>query len=454
MKKLIETFRNIFKIQELRNRIFFTLLLLAAFRFGSFVILPGIDSKTLEALFAQQQGSGILALINTFVGGAFSRGSIFALGIMPYISASIIVQLAGTVLPTIAKLQREGESGIRKINQLTRYLSVLITGVQAAAYVVNLQQYKQAIVADPWQFWLTTVFVLTAGTMFLVWMGERITDNGIGNGVSLLIAVGIIADLPVALITEWQNSPLMIFFAEIVALAAVIMLVILLTEGTRRIPVNYARRMVGAKVSGGMTPSVRQYIPLKLNAAGVMPIIFAQAIMFIPATVAQFFPESEFWAGTGSWFNDFKSIPYNLIFVTLIILFTYFYTAIAVNPNDIAENLKRQGGFIPGVKPGTATSEYIDEILTRITLPGSIFLAIIAILPAIVGSLGVSQPFALFFGGTSLLIMIGVVLDTLRQIESHLLMRHYDGLMKSGRVRSKARAMAGGGESPVSYDTV
>jgi len=444
MKKLIETFRNIFKIEELRNRILFTLLLLAIYRIGSFVILPGIDSKSLEELFKQQQGTGILALINTFVGGSFSRGSIFALGIMPYISASIIIQLMAAVVPAVTKMQREGESGTRKLNQYTRYLSVLITAVQAAAYVVNLQQYKQAIIAEPWQFWTTTVFVLTAGTLFLVWMGERITDNGIGNGVSLIIAIGIIADLPLALITEYQASPLMIFFVEIIALAVVIMLVILLTEGVRQIPVNYAKRMVGAKNSGGMAQNAaRQYIPLKLNASGVMPIIFAQAIMFIPATVAQFFPESDFWIGTGSYFNDFKSIPYNAIFVTLIIVFTYFYTAIAVNPNDISENLKRQGGFIPGVKPGDETSEYIDDVLTKITLPGSLFLATIAILPAVVASFGVSQQFALFFGGTSLLIMIGVVLDTLRQIESHLLMRHYDGLMSSGRVGTPSGRLVG-----------
>lgn len=446
MKKLIESFKNIFKIEELRNRILFTLLLLAVYRIGSFVVLPGIDSKSLETLFNQQQGTGILALINTFVGGAFSRGSIFALGIMPYISASIIIQLMAAVVPAVTKLQREGESGTRKLNQYTRYLSVLITGVQAAAYVVNLQQYKQAILAEDWQFWLTTVFVLTAGTLFLVWMGERITDNGIGNGVSLLIAIGIIADLPLALITEYQASPLMIFFVEIIALAVVIMLVILIQEGTRQIPVQYAKRMVGGKGAMGMTPNARQYIPIKLTSSGVMPIIFAQAIMFIPATVAQFFPESDFWIGAGSYFNNFKSIPYNLIFVVLIILFTYFYTAIAVNPNDISENLKRQGGFIPGVKPGDETSEYIDDVLTKITLPGAIFLSLIAILPAIVASFGVSQQFALFFGGTSLLIMIGVVLETLRQIESHLLMRHYDGLMSSGRVGSQA---GGGRLSPV-----
>jgi preprotein translocase subunit SecY len=440
MKRLFKTLRDIFSIEELRGRILFTLLMLAIFRFGSFVILPGIDSKALADSFRQQGGGGILDLVNLFVGGAFGRGAIFALGIMPYISASIILQLMGAVVPAIQKIQKEGESGIRKINQLTRYLTVGITAVQAAAYVVNLQtDHGNAIVADAYFFWISTIFVLTAGTMFLVWVGERITENGIGNGVSLIIAIGIIADLPLALITEFQANPVMIFFVEILALGLVTMAVVLLTTGTRKIPVNYARRMVGNKMMGSMTTTARQYIPLKLNSANVMPIIFAQAIMFIPATIFQFqiFQDSDFWMSFQQAFSDYTSVGYNIVFAALIILFSYFYTALVVNPQEIADQLKRQGGFIPGVKPGKQTSEFIDEVLTRITLPGALFLAAVAIMPAIVASLGVSNQFAMFFGGTSLLIMIGVVLDTLQQIESHLKMRHYDGLMKSGRLLSR-----------------
>lgn len=445
MKGLIDTLRNIFKITELRNRILYTLLLLAVYRLGSFVILPGINSEVLEAEFLRGQGGGILGMLDLFVGGSFKRGSIFALGIMPYISASIIIQLLGAALPSIQKMQKEGESGMRKINQLTRYLTVALTAGQAAAYVINLKaQYSAgAITADPRTFWLTTVFCLTAGTVFLVWLGERITENGIGQGTSIIIAIGIIAELPLALVNEARSNPAMIFFVEVLALALITAIVILLTKGTRKIPVNYARRMVGNKMMGGMTTNVRQYIPLKLNAAGVMPIIFAQSLMFIPATIYQFFPESEFWMSTGTAFANYTGIWYNVIFVTLIVVFTYFYTAIAVNPNDIADQLKRSGGFIPGVKPGKKTSDYIDGVLTRITLPGAFFLAFIAILPAIVASFGVSNQFAHFFGGTSLLIMIGVVLDTLQQIESYLLMRHYDGLMKTGRYKSKTAATAG-----------
>lgn len=445
MKRLIKTLRDIFSIEELRGRILFTLLMLAIFRFGSFVILPGINSEALAASFRQQSGGGILDLVNLFVGGAFGRGAIFALGIMPYISASIILQLMGAVVPAIQKIQKEGESGVRKINQLTRYLTVAITAIQAAAYVVNLQSdHGPAIVADDYFFWISTVFVLTAGTMFLVWIGERITENGIGNGVSLIIAIGIIADLPLALITEFQANPVMIFFVELLALAMVTMAVVLLTTGTRKIPVNYARRMVGNKMMGSMTTTARQYIPLKLNSANVMPIIFAQAIMFIPSTIFQFqiFQNSDFWMSFQTAFSDYTSVGYNVVFASLIILFSYFYTALVVNPQEIADQLKRQGGFIPGVKPGKHTSEFIDEVLTRITLPGALFLAAVAIMPAIVASLGVSSQFAMFFGGTSLLIMIGVVLDTLQQIESHLKMRHYDGLMKSGRLLSRSQVGA------------
>lgn len=441
LERFFAPFRNIAKIPELRNRILYTLGLLAIFRFGSFIILPGIDSTELTRLFASGQGSGLLGLLDSFVGGAFARGSIFALGIMPYISASIIVQLLGTALPSIQKLQKEGDSGTKKINQLTRYLTIIITAAQSAGYVVNLRsQYNTAIVADSGLFWLTTVFVLTAGTLFLVWLGERITERGIGNGVSLIIAIGIIADLPSALAGEFQTTPGLVFFFEILALAVVTMGVILLTTATRKIPVNYARRMVGSKMMGGTTTTnVRQYLPLKINASGVMPIIFAQAMMFLPTTIAQFFPDSDFWSATGSTFNDFTSVGYNIVFVLLIIVFTYFYTAVAVNPRDMAEQLKRSGGFIPGIKPGNPTSEFIDATLTKITLPGALFLALIAVMPAIVARFGVSTQFAYFFGGTSLLIMIGVVLDTLQQIESYLLMRHYDGLMKSGRVRGRTQ---------------
>ncbi|MCL4106327.1 UNVERIFIED_CONTAM: hypothetical protein GTU68_003488 [Idotea baltica] len=436
MKDLIEKIRNIFRIEELRQRILYTLLLLFVFRLGSYVILPGIDSELLEASFANSQGGGILGLINTFVGGAFSRGAIFALGIMPYISASIIVQLLGAALPSIQKLQREGESGQKKINQLTRYLTVLITFGQAAGFVVNLQaMYPNAVPQGDTLFWLTSVLILTAGTMFLVWLGERITDNGIGNGVSLIIAIGIIAGLPGALINEWRANPAMLFFIEMIALGVATMGVVALTQATRKIPINYARKVMGNRIAGGMTNNARQYIPLKVNSAGVMPIIFAQAIMFIPATVAQFFPESNFWTSTGAMFSDIGGFWYNFVFALLIIVFTYFYTAIVINPNDIADNLKRQGGFIPGIKPGKKTAEYIDNILSRITLPGSMALAFVAIFPAFAMAFGVSTSFAQFFGGTSLLIMIGVVLDTLQQVEGYLLNRHYDGLMRQGRIR-------------------
>lgn len=444
MRDLITKIQNIFKIQELRERILYTVLLLAVFRLGSYVILPGINSEILSAEFAANQGDGILGFLNTFVGGAFGRGAIFALGIMPYISASIIIQLLGAALPSIQKLQREGDSGQKKINQMTRYLTVLITFGQAAGYIVNLRSmYQNAVPQDSSFFWLTSVFILTAGTMFLVWMGERITDNGIGNGVSLLIAIGIIAGLPGSLIQEAQTNPPLLFFVEIIALGIVTMAVVALTQATRKIPINYARRIMGNKIAGGMTNNARQYIPLKVNSAGVMPIIFAQSIMFIPATIAQFFPTSEFWISTGNVFSDWTGFIYNLVFGLLIVVFTYFYTAIVINPNDIADNLKRTGGFVPGVKPGRKTAEYIDAILSRITLPGSIFLAFVAIFPAFASIFGVSQGFAQFFGGTSLLIMIGVVLDTLQQIESYLLMRHYDGLMKTGRMKKRTQGAPG-----------
>lgn len=439
MKNFITTLQNIYRIEELRNRIGLTILLLVVFRFGSYVALPGVNSVCLSQNFIAQQGEGILGFLNTFVGGGFSRGTIFALGIMPYISASIIIQLLGAAIPSIQKLQKEGESGQKKINQYTRYATVLITIGQSTAFVTNLiGMYPGCINPQIPLFWVSAVLILTGGTLFLVWLGERITDNGLGNGISLIIMVGIISELPGSLINEARaSSSMLFFFIEIIALAVVMMAVIALTQATRKIPVNYARRMVGNKMMGGMTNTARQYIPLKVNASGVMPIIFAQAIMFIPATVFQFFPESSLSATAGTWFTDFTGVFYNITFALLIIVFTYFYTAIAVNPNDIADQLKRNGGFIPGVKPGKKTSEFIDTILSRITLPGSIFLALVAIMPAMATVMGVSSSFSQFFGGTSLLIMIGVVLDTLQQIESYLLMRHYDGLMKTGRIKGR-----------------
>jgi preprotein translocase subunit SecY len=439
MKNFISTLQNIYRIEELRNRIGLTLILLLVFRFGSYVALPGVNSVCLSQSFSSSQGEGILGFLNTFVGGGFSRGTIFALGIMPYISASIIIQLLGAAIPSIQKLQKEGESGQKKINQYTRYATVLITIGQSTAFVTNLiGMYPTCINSQIPLFWISAVLILTGGTLFLVWLGERITDNGLGNGISLIIMIGIISELPGSLINEARStSSILFFFIEIIAMAVVMMAVIALTQATRKIPVNYARRMVGNKMMGGMTNTARQYIPLKVNASGVMPIIFAQAIMFIPATVFQFFPESSLSATAGTWFTDFTGVFYNLTFALLIIVFTYFYTAIAVNPNDIADQLKRNGGFIPGVKPGKKTSEFIDTILSRITLPGSIFLAMVAIMPAIATVLGVSSSFSQFFGGTSLLIMIGVVLDTLQQVESYLLMRHYDGLMKTGRIKGR-----------------
>ncbi|MFM2377173.1 MAG: hypothetical protein RLZZ165_2270 [Bacteroidota bacterium] len=445
MRDFIEKIRNIFRIEELKQRILYTLLLLAVFRLGSYVILPGIDSAQLALDFEKGQGGGILDIINIFVGGAFARGAIFALGIMPYISASIIVQLLGAALPSIQKMQKEGESGQKKINQLTRYLTVLITLGQSGAYIVNLKSMYPTATANMGEpfVWFMSLIILTSGTMFLVWLGERITDNGLGNGTSLIIAIGIISGLPPAIVNEARSNPPMLFFLEIIALGLATMAVVGITQATRKIPINYARKVMGNRMAGGMTNNARQYIPLKINSAGVMPIIFAQSIMFIPASIAQFFPESGFWNATGSVLGNPNSLVYNFTFALLIIVFTYFYTAIVINPNDIADNLKRTGGFIPGVKPGKKTAEYIDNILSRITLPGSIALAFIAIFPSIANAMGVSQSFSQFFGGTSLLIMIGVVLDTLQQIESYLLMRHYDGLMKTGSRSRKTQGASG-----------
>lgn len=438
MRELIEKIRNIFRINELKERILYTVTLLAVFRLGSYIILPGVDSEQLTADLNNNSGGGggILGLINVFVGGSWNRGAIFAMGIMPYISASIIMQLLAVAVPSIHKMQREGDSGQKKINQLTRLVCVIICIGQASAYLFTMQATHASAFPDDRLFWLTSVLALTAGTFFLVWLGERITDNGIGNGVSMIIAIGIIAGLPPALYNEARITAPMVFYVEILMLGLVTMGVIAMQQATRKIPLNYARRIMGGnKMMGGMTNNARQYIPLKLNSAGVMPIIFAQSIMFIPATIAGLWPDSWFWSSTGNILADYNGIGYNVLFAVLIIVFTYFYTAIVINPSDIAENLKRNSGFIPGVKPGKKTAEYIDTVLSRITLPGSVLLALVAVLPAIARSFGVSQNFAQFYGGTSVLIMIGVVLETLQQIESYLLIRHYDGLMKTGRVK-------------------
>jgi len=442
MKNLITTLQNIFKIDELKTRILNTLGFLLIYRLGAHIVLPGIDPGALANLRAQTE-SGILGLIDMFAGGAFSQASIFALGIMPYISASIVVQLLGIAVPYFQKLQKEGESGRKRINQITRWLTVLVVLGQAPGYLVNLKaQSPNAILDGGVLFWVSSVLILMAGTLFVMWLGERITEKGIGNGISLIIMIGIIARLPKSLKDEFmsrlnEGGGLVVFLVELVALFAVVTLVILLVQGTRRIPVQFAKKVVGNKQYGG----VRQYIPLKVNAAGVMPIIFAQAIMFIPATIAQFFPESASWQGFAGAFTNFTSFWYNFTFSLLIILFTYFYTAISVNPNQMAEDMKKNGGFIPGIKPGKKTAEFIDDVMSKITLPGSVFLALVAILPTFGILAGINTNFAHFYGGTSLLILVGVVLDTLQQIESHLLMRHYDGLMKSGRIKGRATAV-------------
>ncbi|MBP5547456.1 MAG: preprotein translocase subunit SecY [Bacteroidales bacterium] len=444
MKRFIQTLKNIWSIEDLRKRILYTLALVLVYRIGSYVVLPGVDPSQLGAL--QKQGSeGLLGLLNMFSGGAFSNASIFALGIMPYITASIVIQLFVMVIPYFQKMQRDGESGRRKMNQITRILTVLITGFQAPAYITNMMYQLQgsSTALHPFDgtgpstfFWISSIVILICGTLFVMWMGERITDKGVGNGISLLIMVGIIARLPFALAAEFmarltESGGLVMFLFEIVVLLAVILLVILLVQGTRRIPVQYAKRVVGNKQYGG----VRQYIPIKVNAAGVMPIIFAQAIMFIPITFMGFNNDTP--SKFALAFADYNGFWYNLVFAVLVILFTYFYTAIAINPNQMAEDMKKNGGFIPGVKPGKKTAEYLEDILSKVTLPGSFFLAIVAILPAIIRLFGVNTQFAQFYGGTSLLIMVGVILDTLQQIESHLLMRHYDGLTKTGRIKGR-----------------
>lgn len=445
MRKAIETLKNIWKIEDLRKRILITILFVAIYRFGSYVVLPGVNPAMLTQLH-EQTSEGLLALLNMFSGGAFSNASIFALGIMPYISASIVIQLLGIAVPYFQKLQREGESGRRKMNQYTRYLTIIVLVVQAPSYLLNLKmQAGPSFNASlDWTLFLvTSTIILAAGSMFILWLGERITDKGIGNGVSLIIMIGIIARLPQSLFQELvsrmsdKTGGLVMFLLEALVLFFVVAAAILLVQGTRRIPVQYAKKIVGNKQYGG----ARQYIPLKVNAAGVMPIIFAQAIMFIPITFIGFSNLTNV-SGFVRAFTDHTSFWYNLVFAILIILFTYFYTAITINPTQMAEDMKRNNGFIPGVKPGKKTAEYIDEIMSRITLPGSFFLALVAIMPAFAGIFGVKAEFAQFFGGTSLLILVGVVLDTLQQVESHLLMRHYDGLLKSGRIKGRNGAVA------------
>jgi len=439
MKKLFTTFSNIWKIQELKERILFTLMILVIYRFVCQVVLPGVD----PAQLVNTEKTGLLGLLDMFAGGAFSKVSILALGVMPYISASIVVQLLGIAVPSFQKMQKEGESGRKKLTQITRYLTVAITAVQAVGYV-KTQVPENAIMIDHTMFYILAGFVLTAGTLFVMWLGEKITDKGLGNGTSIIIMVGIIARLPIAIQQEvsskiaGNNGGLIMIFLEIVALFAVVMFTILIVQGVRKVPVQYAKRIVGNKQVGG----VRQYIPLKVNAAGVMPIIFAQALMFIPNALIGVFPKL-----TDSWlhsYTDITSLTYSLTFAFLIIAFTFFYTAITVNPTQMSDDMKKNGGFIPGIKPGLATSSFIDDVISKITFPGSLFLALIAILPSFAVKVGIQQEFAHFFGGTSLLILVGVVLDTLQQIESYLLMRHYDGLMKTGRVTGRSGIPAAG----------
>ena len=438
MKKLIQTLKNIWSIEELRSKILFTLMLIAVYRIGSYIVLPGINPIILD----QQKGaasSGILDMINTFAGGAFNKASIFALGIMPYISASIFMQLMTVLVPKFQKMQKEGDSGRKKINQMTRYLTVLVTILQASAYVTYLKQTAgQAIIQDYPFFWLSTTVVLTAGTLFVMWMGEKITDKGLGNGTSLIIMIGILARLPQSFTQELvqKSTPaghILIFIVEIIILIAIIMGCIILIQGVRKVPVNYAKQIVGNRQFGG----ARQFLPLKVNAAGVMPIIFAQAIMFLPTLIT--LGKSKPLSRT---FTDHQDVGYMLIYSVVVIGFTFLYTALIFNPKQIAENLKQNNGFIPGVKPGQPTADYIGNVMDKITFPGAIALAFIGILPGIANRLGVTQGFSTFFGGTSLLIMVGVILDTLQQIETQLLMRQYDGLMKSGRIQGRQTTSA------------
>ena len=436
MKKFFTTIKNIFSIEDLRIRILNTIGFLIIFRLGSYVVLPGVDPEILAAVGGEAEG--IFGLLNTFLGGAFSRASIFALGIMPYISASIVIQLMQVAVPYFQKLQKEGESGRNRINQITRVLTIAITMAQSIGYLATTIP-TEAIIIDPYLFRVSAMIILVAGTMFVMWLGERITDKGIGNGISMLIMIGIISRLPTFLVSEVVTrgmSGALVLVLELVGLFFVVVAVVAFTQATRRIPVQYAKQVVGNKVYGGQ----RQYVPLKVNSSGVMPIIFAQALMFIPPLVANIWAQdNDIAAYIGTAFADPTSWQYNLLFAVMILLFTFFYTAITVNPSQIAEDLKRNGGFVPGIKPGKQTSEFIDNILTRITLPGSVFLAIVAIMPAFAQLAGVSVGFSQFYGGTSLLIMVGVILDTLQQIESYLLMRHYEGMMKSGRVKGRSQ---------------
>ena len=442
--KFIETIKNVWKIEELKNRILITLGLLLVYRFGTQVVLPGIDASQLSNL-ASQTDDGLLGLLNAFTGGAFSNASIFALGIMPYISASIVVQLMGIAVPYLQKLQKEGESGRKKINQITRWLTIAITLVQGPGYIYNLYgtlPQTAFLLGDSISFVVSSVIILTTGCIFAMWLGERITDKGIGNGISLLIMVGIIARLPQSVYQEFvsrvsgadANGGLIMILIELFIWFAIIFASVMLVMAVRQIPVQYARRNATGGYEKNIFGGARQFIPLKLNASGVMPIIFAQAIMFIPSAVAGM-SDSEMAQGITAEFNNIFGLWYNVVFALLIIIFTYFYTAITVPTNKMADDLKRSGGFIPGIRPGTETAEYLDRIMSQITLPGSVFLALIAVFPAIVVSIGVQQGWALFFGGTSLIIMVGVAIDTMQQINSYLLNKHYDGLMKSGRNR-------------------
>lgn len=438
MKRFFTTLRNIFSIEELRTRILNTVGFLIIFRLGSFVVLPGVDPSKLTG-----DAQGIFGLLDTFLGGAFSNASIFALGIMPYISASIVVQLLTIALPYFQRMQKDGESGRKRLNQITRVLTIIITVFQGVAYL-SATIPAEAILVDRFYFTISSIFILTAGTIFCMWLGERITDKGIGNGISMLIMIGIISRFPAAIFQEVASkgmSGALLFIFEVVALFFIVMGVVMLTQATRRIPVQYAKQVVGNKVYGGQ----RQYIPLKLNSSGVMPIIFAQSLMFLPALLAGLWADSsDVAASIGTMFSDFTTWQYNVLFALLIIVFTFFYTAITVNPNQIADDMKRNGGFVPGIKPGKPTSEFIDQVLSRITLPGSLFLAAVAIMPALASMAGVTREFSQFFGGTSLLIMVGVILDTLQQIESYLLMRHYDGMMESGRIKGRTQNIAVG----------
>ena len=438
MKRLIETIKNIFKIEELKKRIVYTLLLLLVYRLGSFVVMPGINPSLIaNSDLAAKTSEGLLGLLNMFSGGAFGNASIFALGVMPYISASIVLQLLGIMIPYFQKMQREGESGRRKMNQWTRYLTIVILAVQAPAYLTSLHTTlpEDAFLLHGFSFTLFATMVLIGGTMFIMWLGERITDRGLGNGISLIIMVGIVARLPYALAAEVgtrvnaTTGGILMLLVEFIFLFLVFAATIALVQGTRKVPVQYAKRIVGNKQYGG----VRQYIPLKINAAGVMPIIFAQALMLFPLLFSRF----DATRGLAATMSDYKGFWYNLVFGLLIVIFTYFYTAVTVNPTMMAEDMKRNGGFIPGVKPGKKTVDYLDSIMSRITLPGSVFLAIVGIMPAFAMILGINNQFAQFYGGTSLLIIVGVILDTLQQIESYLLMRHYDGLMKTGRLKGR-----------------